>query len=116
MVLRVALLAALLCAGQAFGFATIGSTPSFGGSAASPSRGGWLAAPRGSTTTATRTRTASARPLCMAIRALEHVNLNVPSQGPAFAFYFGALGCALDPRRAGNVEKGEVRARVVVAW
>ena len=31
----------------------------------------------------------------------------MPEQGPALAFYFDALGCALDPRRAGNVEKGK---------
>lgn len=34
---------------------------------------------------------------------LEHVNLNVPSQEHVVPFYFGLLGCGLDPRKAANL-------------
>jgi hypothetical protein len=38
---------------------------------------------------------------------LEHVNLNIPNHKYAIPFYVDLLGCGLDPRRAGNVAKGD---------
>lgn len=38
---------------------------------------------------------------------LEHINLNIPNHKYAIPFYVDLLGCGLDPRRAGNVAKGD---------
>eukprot|EP00980_Cylindrotheca_fusiformis_P016261 scaffold4829_cov129-Cylindrotheca_fusiformis.AAC.21 len=35
---------------------------------------------------------------------LEHVNLNVPSHESILPFYFGVLGCGMDPRKATNLD------------
>ena len=37
---------------------------------------------------------------------LEHVNLNVPNHSYIIDFYFGLLGCGVDPRRAANLMRG----------
>uniref|UniRef100_A0A7S1NL54 VOC domain-containing protein n=1 Tax=Eutreptiella gymnastica TaxID=73025 RepID=A0A7S1NL54_9EUGL len=41
------------------------------------------------------------------VSLLEHINVNVPQQQPAYDFYFGLLGCAVDPRRAANIAQGK---------
>jgi len=34
---------------------------------------------------------------------LEHINLNVPNHNHILPFYFGVLGCGMDPRKAANL-------------
>jgi hypothetical protein len=46
---------------------------------------------------------------------LEHVNLNIPSHEPSLTFYFGVLGCGMDPRKADNVLDPESKKKTVWA-
>jgi hypothetical protein len=40
---------------------------------------------------------------CSTLTLLEHVNLNVPHQAEVLPFYWGILGCGMDPRKAANL-------------
>jgi hypothetical protein len=41
---------------------------------------------------------------CSTLTLLEHVNLNVPHQADVLPFYWGILGCGMDPRKAANLK------------
>lgn len=64
-------------------------------------RSSWQTTPRNGVSVATETAIDRST-----LTLLEHVNINVPDHKYIIQFYFGLLGCGVDPRKAINILEG----------